>query len=381
MLPESISLEAAHLINCMIQVNASERINLQEALKHPWIQDEPLTDEKEIKILIEKKENVYNIFQTCNSVSGTTIRNTIAPLKTNHLMLSNETSTKNIENQSTFNFRSTSSRFHNKYKTEKMNSMKELPTLMTKVPGDFKESSMYEYNFSLMRQFGGKIPNFMQPIGHNKTQKSKINKIKDFMKQYFELLNPEYKNNEDDHQLTTSRKHTDVSKNSASNIKNYKIIEKNNNNSNHVPNFNDVGQGTKSNLKHLHIPKSRIIPYRLIHKSIDKNKSPLPLYKLEKREKLEKLIRSDKSDKLSEKKLMDQLEERSQERIIIKSPLKQIKISNSLQFEAKKLVFEKSGSNIATPRNFPNREMITVNHAKHDNYIYGNNKILNESYR
>jgi hypothetical protein len=170
-----MSFEAASLINNMIKVKSNERISLHKAINHAWTKNIPLEDKEEIRNMTERIRK--------------SSRHTSVKMVKSILTLSQELPNKNqvdaeidLGNQ------------QNKRKSKRSKTLKkelsELPTLITKVPNDFKETSMYEFNFSMMRRFGGKIPNFLQPIGHNKSQKHKIAKIKDFMKQYFEILNP-----------------------------------------------------------------------------------------------------------------------------------------------------------------------------------------------
>jgi hypothetical protein len=176
-IPNTISIEAAHFINSMMKQKSSERITINECLEHPWMRNIPLEDEQEIKKLIETRDS-YN---------ETKISTLTTEADTTNNLLSNSHKSPDLGNR----FSRSVSRFRSKTtsKDKTHSNWNKLPSLMTKVTVDFHESSMYDYNFSLMRQYNGNIPSFLQPIGHNKEQKQKIMKLRQFMKKYYELTN------------------------------------------------------------------------------------------------------------------------------------------------------------------------------------------------
>jgi hypothetical protein len=79
------------------------------------------------------------------------------------------------------------SRSYSNIINEKENTVK-LPSLITKLTPDFEENMLYDYNFSILRQFNGKIPNFLMPIGHSKKLKQKNLKIINFISNGFETI-------------------------------------------------------------------------------------------------------------------------------------------------------------------------------------------------
>jgi hypothetical protein len=44
-----------------------------------------------------------------------------------------------------------------------------------------KDFNIYEYNLTLSKRFGGKIPTYLLPIGHTKEQKHGCNKMKEYL--------------------------------------------------------------------------------------------------------------------------------------------------------------------------------------------------------
>jgi hypothetical protein len=63
-----------------------------------------------------------------------------------------------------------------------------LPTLITKIPEHLSENKLCEYNFAMMKNQQD-IPSYLQPIGHNKTVKQKLAKIKNFFQKFIRGAN------------------------------------------------------------------------------------------------------------------------------------------------------------------------------------------------
>src|SRR5690606_28742516 len=51
---DSISVEASHLLNQMLKVDAFERITIENAINHCWMRNEPLEDLEEAKLIINR---------------------------------------------------------------------------------------------------------------------------------------------------------------------------------------------------------------------------------------------------------------------------------------------------------------------------------------
>jgi hypothetical protein len=57
-----------------------------------------------------------------------------------------------------------------------------LPNIITKVPSNLKDHQIFEYNMGLSKKYGGgKIPSYLQPIGHSRKQKYNSAKMKDYI--------------------------------------------------------------------------------------------------------------------------------------------------------------------------------------------------------
>jgi hypothetical protein len=59
---------------------------------------------------------------------------------------------------------------------------------MTKVPKDMKDYNILEYNLILSKKYGGKIPNYLLPIGHTKEQKHHSIKMKEYFEKRFSTI-------------------------------------------------------------------------------------------------------------------------------------------------------------------------------------------------
>lgn len=187
-IPRYISLEGAHLLGNMLKLKPNERIGVNDALSHPWIRGEALTDEKEI-------ERAKRMYQTAQKFLTLTQTSKVVRESSNYT--SSNLSSKN------------QTRSHTTSKKDNM-SFNKIPKLMTKIPSDIKESSIYQYHFAMMRKFKGNVSNFLQPIGHNKEQKQKIAQIRECFKNYYGQLTPK-------NEFTTANEET---------LSNFKIIPK-----------------------------------------------------------------------------------------------------------------------------------------------------------
>ncbi len=181
-IPDTISGTARLLIQSMVEVNPNERITILECLNHPWIKDasqEPLLH-KNINLQGNSNNTFNNDDNSTECVLLTHIDEDVVITNNSKLKKSHCIKLK----------KSPLVKIYPKRKKE----TSELPSLITKIPKDFNENSMYDYHYSLMKSFGGNIPNFLQPIGHNKEQKQKNFKIKSFMKKYYDFMQEDKEN-------------------------------------------------------------------------------------------------------------------------------------------------------------------------------------------
>lgn len=168
-LPEYISKEANHLILSMLQINSKNRISIKECFEDYWITNKTLPDELKMKLITRSNRRLKT-------------ENINLKYKGHHMKTSShvERSEKKILR----------TRSNSKFiKDDRKNSSVKLPSLMTKITPNFEESLLYDYNFSIVRQFNGKIPNFLLPIGHSKQQKQKNLKIINLISNGFKLIN------------------------------------------------------------------------------------------------------------------------------------------------------------------------------------------------
>jgi serine/threonine protein kinase len=209
-IPNTISLEANHLIISMLKIDFKERITLKECFEHPWINGKLLPDEWQNSLIREKINN-----DSCKK------RKSIAP------------EFKTPKNSGLTEKISFGSRSFIRSNNEKEKTVK-LPSLMTKLTPDFEENMLYDYNFSIVRQFNGKIPNFLMPIGHTKKLKQKNLKILNFISNGFELMKKnEIKQNTSDSKIETKtsfKKHKSISLIPTSTVKNFMEL-------NHKPSY------------------------------------------------------------------------------------------------------------------------------------------------
>ena len=147
----------------MLQNDPKCRISVQECLEHPWILNNTLPEESKNKFLE-------------NKMLDTEIKSKL----------------KLIKNQPSFN-KNKLRENGNRRSTIKINSEKEkpikLPSLITKVTNDIEENLLFDYNFSIVRQYNGKMPNFFLPIGHTKLQKQANLKTIQFISNGFDKFN------------------------------------------------------------------------------------------------------------------------------------------------------------------------------------------------
>jgi hypothetical protein len=151
----------------MLKIDPKRRISVQECLEHPWILNETLPEESKNKFL----EN--NLLDT--------------EIKMKLKLIKNQPSFNKNKLGENGNKRSTS-RFIIKINSEKEKPTK-LPSLITKVTNDIEENLLFDYNFSIVRQYNGKMPKFFLPIGHTKLQKQANLKTIQFISNGFDIFN------------------------------------------------------------------------------------------------------------------------------------------------------------------------------------------------
>jgi len=166
----------------MLKINFKDRITLKECFEHPWLNRRLLPDELKNSMFKEKKNEENNRNQ---NYIGETLK------KSKKLWESDKIS---------FRSRSYSNIINEKEKIVK------LPSLMTKFTPEFEENMLYDYNFSILRQFNGKIPNFLMPIGHSKKLKQKNLKIINFISNGFETV----KKKESENNASGSKKESNL---------------------------------------------------------------------------------------------------------------------------------------------------------------------------
>lgn len=170
-IPETISIEAASLIVEMLRMRPSDRISVNDAINHAFFTKRKLTDSEILHCqkYLEKYENKKKS-NSINQISQRNFRkNFILKLQSNNLnTVTNSTiSHHNITNLST-NHQSLAN-------SPRLTST--LPNLITKVPTDFTEEKMFQYNLHMMTKFKGEVPNFLRPIGFSKEQKHNFDKM------------------------------------------------------------------------------------------------------------------------------------------------------------------------------------------------------------
>ena len=165
--PDYISLEARHLISLMLQINPNNRISVQECLEHPWTLDETLNEDFKNKFLK-------------NKMLGTEMKKKLKIIN-NKPSLDKNKLRENGNRRSTLKLTGISN-------SEKEKPTK-LPSLITKITNDIEENLLFDYNFSIVRQFNGKMPNFFLPIGHTKLQKQANLKTIQFISNGFDKFN------------------------------------------------------------------------------------------------------------------------------------------------------------------------------------------------
>lgn len=155
-------------------------------MSHPWIKETPLNDNDTIcaRKYFQTTFNFHTASQRIHKEKGKLSTSPPTPIKIRSLVKSK---TVQITHNSKNNF-------------------KELPKLITKMPNDIKDSTLYRYHFSLMRKYKGKIKNFLLPIGHNKEQKHKVNLIKECFGEYYTPQSPKLKINDMSSDITSLRK-------------------------------------------------------------------------------------------------------------------------------------------------------------------------------
>lgn len=150
--PLHLSLEAVNLIDMLCKLDAKERITIDQALKHPWMTNDSIEKSK----VIEETKKLYSRPRLNKTPQ---IRTTISPniyCSSNHTLFSPR---KKI--------------------TKKPNSR----YILTKVPSDLNdENEFINYNMTLISKYKGNVPGYMEPIGHNKSQKHSKHQMKEYLK-------------------------------------------------------------------------------------------------------------------------------------------------------------------------------------------------------
>lgn len=159
-LANSMSKEVSNLINNLIKIDPKERLSISDCLQHPWVINTTLNS----RVTDEIEEDC----QTCKPMH-------LSPVKKPRRMKIPSTVIKDnkvISNLGDFLRKSiketSSSAFINHNRKG----------LSTKVAQDSSNYRMLDMNFQLLKEYG-KIPNYLQPIGHSKDQKIKFAKLRE----------------------------------------------------------------------------------------------------------------------------------------------------------------------------------------------------------
>lgn len=151
-----MSVEACDLISWMVEVNPEKRPQMAGILDHSWIQNTKLPNRE----IVELKEN-----QSSKSLS---------PLKKARKVT--------IKNLNESNSPKECSVFEQTLRSNSVanldGKLKKVGVLATKVSKDTNNFRIIDMNAKLLKEYG-KIPTYLQPIGHSKEQKLKYGKIKE----------------------------------------------------------------------------------------------------------------------------------------------------------------------------------------------------------
>lgn len=169
-LANNISKEACDFISSLLRKDPVERMTIEEAKSHPWILNEKL-----------ERRNYENDYST-SAKSLSPIKLQRKPYKSNSI-ISSLLTINNLNNQISNNFGETGSNFNFasalRSKTiEKTDPHKSFigQTKVTKITKDF---NFHEYTSKVAIEYNGKVPTYLQPIGHSKEQKLKYNLIRE----------------------------------------------------------------------------------------------------------------------------------------------------------------------------------------------------------
>jgi hypothetical protein len=134
-----------HLINSMLKHKAEERIKIEEIVDHPWINNRPIIDQYDKRKVMNKR-----IFTESDSKRRASTKCSVTGLWDKYFV---DKSAKNSG---------------------------KLPLIRTK-NNEIKDSEIFEMHLKLSKQYNGKIPTYLQPIGNSKAQKNQILKIKNMV--------------------------------------------------------------------------------------------------------------------------------------------------------------------------------------------------------
>ena len=145
--PIYLSLEVVDLIDSLCKYHPRERISIDEALKHPWMRNEIITNGKKI-------QNCKNLYAKNSNPH------------TNHLTLSLSGQIRYTSGIKEF---SAAKKLQSSYTNRKY--------LITKIPSEISDDNFFNYNLEVMRK---NMPSYMAPIGHNKNQKHTASQFKEY---------------------------------------------------------------------------------------------------------------------------------------------------------------------------------------------------------
>jgi serine/threonine protein kinase len=162
---ENISIEACHLLNKLLENDINDRISIDQALQHPWLTNEALDYTEEVAHIVNRSRKRFKTEVTKTNYSRSDSKA--------HRSLWDKYfgSEKKRDSGIIFN-----------------NLEENLPTIATKISSNVKDFEVYEHNVALTRKYGGRVPSYLQPIGHSKVQKQHSVKAKEYLDTRFSTI-------------------------------------------------------------------------------------------------------------------------------------------------------------------------------------------------
>ena len=216
--PSNLTPEALNLLEEMMKNNMTERISVEGIINHPWLKGEnlPILDnikgkksididndtksqEKTIDASNSNEKPIIQVTRRSSSLDNFFKKKKSCHMEDQIVKKMKEYSDNNIIYFDPKKFQMRKERSKKVYKL--FNKKDILPTLITKIPEHVSENTLYEYNLSMLKN-NQDIPSYLQPIGHNKTVKQKLAKIKNFFQKFIRNSNQHLTVNISEHKPT-----------------------------------------------------------------------------------------------------------------------------------------------------------------------------------